>query len=254
MSTGGNNISRFIFPVLLTLSGLAIIYSSLVGGQNVYWLLGGILIALVGLFAILMILDKLPSTIQKALFFAFIPLALVTAFFSYKSIDEPIKFEIEKKKRYADVIANIKVIRDWQLAYKSEKKVYAPNFDSLFSFVNTGTFSVIRANGTVPDTLTEAEAVKLGIVSRDTLIVSVRDSLFKLGGEINDVRFIPFSNGKEFTMGAAMIEKGQMQVPVFEVYASNEDIFQDIEPLYYKREDGIKVGSLTDPSTSGNWE
>lgn len=254
MSKGGNNIGRFFFPGILILGGLAILYASVVGGQNVFWLLGGVLITLVGLFAVLLILDKLPNAAQKGLFFAFIPLALITAYFSYKSIDEPIKFNVEKKKRYLKVIDNLKVIRDWQLAYKSEKKIYASNFDSLFQFVNSGTFSVVRANGTVPDTLTESEAVRLGIVSRDTVIVSVRDSLFKLGGDMNDVRFIPYSNGKEFTMTAAMVEKGQMQVPVFEVFAGNSDIFQDIEPLYYKPEEGLKVGSMTDPSTSGNWE
>lgn len=254
MSKLGHYIGRFFFPGILILGGLAILYAAVVGGQNVYWLLGGVLITLVGLFAVLLILDKLPNTVQKVVFIAFIPLALMTAYFSYQSIDEPIKFNVEKKKRYTKVIDNLKVIRDWQLAYKSEKKVYAATFDSLFHFVNTGTFSVVRANGTVPDTLTEAEAVKLGIVSRDTFIVSVRDSLFKMGGDMNDVRFIPYSNGKEFTMTAAMVEKGQMQVPVFEVFAANADIFQDIEPLYYKPVDGLKVGSMTDPSTSGNWE
>lgn len=254
MGNGSKNLGRLFFPVLMTLGGLAAVYSAVAGGQNMYWLFAGCLISLVGLFAILIILDKLPNMVQKVMFFTFIPLALVTAYFSFISIDEPMKFDIEKKKRYAEVIENIKVIRDWQLAYKSVNKVYAPNFDSLFQFVNTGVFPVVRALGTVPDTLTEAEAVKLGIVSRDTVMVSAKDSLYKLGGDINDVRFIPYSNKVEFTMAAGMVEKGQMQVPVFELFASNEDIFQDIEPLYYKLEEGIKVGSLTEPSTSGNWE
>ena len=254
MGNGSKNLGRLFIPVIMTVLGLAAVYSALAGGQNVYWLFGGALITIVGLFSVLVILDKVPAGIQKVLFFAFIPLALVTAYFSFISIDEPMKFDIEKKKRYADVIENIKVIRDWQLAYKSVNKVYAPNFDSLFQFVNTGVFTVIKAVGTVPDTLTEEEAVKLGIVTREPVIVSVRDSLYKLGGDINDVRFIPYSNKVEFTMAAGMVEKGQMQVPVFELFASNEDIFQDIEPLYYKPEEGLKVGSLTEPSTSGNWE
>jgi hypothetical protein len=254
MGNGSKNLGRLFIPVIMTVLGLAAVYSALAGGQNVYWLFGGGLITIVGLFSVLVILDKVPAGIQKVLFFAFIPLALVTAYFSFISIDEPMKFDIEKKKRYADVIENIKVIRDWQLAYKSVNKVYAPNFDSLFQFVNTGVFTVIKAVGTVPDTLTEEEAVKLGIVTREPVIVSVRDSLYKLGGDINDVRFIPYSNKVEFTMAAGMVEKGQMQVPLFELFASNEDIFQDIEPLYYKPEEGLKVGSLTEPSTSGNWE
>jgi hypothetical protein len=254
MSKGVPNPSRFLFPAVLTLGGLAIVYSSVVGGQNVYWLMGGLLIALVGAFSILMILDKLPNTIQRVLFFAFIPLALLIAFFTYQSIDEPLKFNIEKEKRYAKVIENIKTIRDWQVAYKSVNKVYAPSFDSLFLFVNTGQFPVVKALGTVPDTLTEAEAVKLGIVKRDTVLVPARDSLFKSGGDMNEIRFIPYSNKVEFSMQSGLIEKGQVKVPVFEVLATNEFIFPDIEPLFYKPEDGVKVGSMTDPSTSGNWE
>lgn len=254
MSKGVPNPTRFLFPGILTLSGLAIVYSSVVGGQNVFWLMGGLLITLVGVFAILMILDKLPNAAQKGLFFAFIPLALATAYFTYQSIDEPIKFNIEKKKRYSKVIENIKVIRDWQLAYKSVYKVYTPSFDTLFQFVNTGQFPVVKALGNVPDTLTEAEAVKLGIVKRDTILVPARDSLFKSGGDINDVRYIPFSDKVEFRMEAGLVEKGQVQVPVFEVFAKNEYIFPNIEPLYFKLDDGVKVGSMTDPSTSGNWE
>lgn len=238
----------------MTLGGLAIIFSAVVGGQNVFWLLGGVFITLVGVFAILMILDMLPAMFQKVFFFAFIPLALGTAYFAYNSIDEPIKFNVEKKKRYAKVIDNLKLIRDWQLAYKSVNKVYAPSFDSLFHFVNTGVFPVVKALGTVPDTLTEAEAVELGIVSRDTVIVSVRDSLFKGTGDMNEVKMIPYSNGREFDMAAGMVEKGEVQVPVFEVFAANEFIFPEIEPVYYKPEEGLKVGSMTDPSTSGNWE
>jgi hypothetical protein len=254
MSIAKNNPGRFIFPGILTLSGLTILYFALAGGQNVFWVLGGLLILLVGAFTILMMLDKLPNTVQKVIFIAFIPLALITAYFAYMSIDEPIKFNIEKKKRYSKVIDNLKIIRDWQLAYKSVNKVYAPNFDSLFQFVNTGMFPVVKMMGNVPDTLTEAEAVKLGIVSRDTIMMSVRDSLFKSGGNINDVRIIPYSDGVEFTMDAGIVEKGQVQVPVFEVFAANEFIFPGIEPLYFKPSEGLKVGSLTDPSTSGNWE
>lgn len=254
MSKGVHNPFRFLFPGILTLAGLALIYSSVIGKQNVYWLLGGVLIALVGVFSILMILDKLPNAAQKGLFIAFIPLAMLTAYFGYQSIDAPIKFNQEKKRRYAKVIERVKTIRDWQLAYKGVYKVYAPSFDSLVHFVNNGEFPVIKAFGTVPDTLTEAEAVKLGIVTRDTVLVPARDSLFKSRGDINDVRYIPYSNNVEFYMEAGTVDKGQVSVPVFEVFASNEYIFPDIEPLYYKPEEGVKVGSMTEPSTSGNWE
>lgn len=192
--------------------------------------------------------------IQRVLFFAFIPAALVTAYFAYRSIQAPIEFNQLKKKRYAKVEERLKLIRDWQLAHKSVYRGYAPTFDSLFAFINTDSFPVVKALGTVPDTLTEQQAVEMGIVSRDTVLVSVRDSLFKLEGNITDVKYIPFSKQQEFAMESGVIEKGQVKVPVFEVVAKNMYIFDGIVPEYYDPKEGLYVGSMTDPSTSGNWE
>ncbi|MDP6908754.1 MAG: hypothetical protein QF371_04570, partial [Flavobacteriales bacterium] len=113
---------------------------------------------------------------------------------------------------------------------------------------------VIKALGTVPDTLTEQQAVDLGLVTRDTILVSVKDSLFKQGGDINEVKWIPYSSNQEFKMESGIVEKGQVEVPVFEVFAQNVYIFEGIEPEYYDPQKGLKVGSMTEPSTSGNWE
>lgn len=254
MNELGKNIDKYIFPAILVIGGVLVLFSALFGGQNGYWLLGGILILTVGVFAILMNLGLLSSMIQKVFFFAFIPLALLTGYFAYRSIQAPIEFNQLKKKRYAKVEENLKIIRDWQLSYKSVYRNYAPNFDSLFNFVNTDSFPVIKALGTVPDTLTEQQAVDLGLVTRDTILVSVKDSLFKQNGDINEVKLIPYSKNQAFKMESGLIEKGQVSVPVFEVFAQNSYIFDGIEPEYYDPKDGLKVGSMTEPSTSGNWE
>lgn len=254
MKNIGKNIGDFIFPALLIIGGLAILYSALFGGQNGYWLLGGGLIFLVGLVSVLLKLGMLNNMIQKVLFFAFIPAAVATGYFAYRSIQAPIEFNQLKKKRYEKVIANIETIRDWQLAHKSVYRGYAPTFDSLFQFINIDSFPVIKALGTVPDTLTEEQAVDMGLVTRDTILVSVKDSLFKMDGSIEEVSIIPFSKNQKFKMESGIIEKGQVKVPVFEVFAQNAYIFDGIEPEYYDPKEGIRVGSMADPSTSGNWE
>ncbi|MCF8461501.1 MAG: hypothetical protein K9G46_12315 [Flavobacteriales bacterium] len=248
------NIGDFIFPTLLIIGGLLILFYSVFGGQNEFWILGGSLILIVGLFSVAMKLGMLSSMLQKVLFFVFLPMSFVTAYFAYRSIQAPIEFNIEKKKRYAQVETKLKTIRDWQLAYKSVHRVYASDFDSLINFVNTGSFPVIKALGTVPDTLTEQQAVDMGLVTRDTILVSVRDSLFKSDGDINKVRFIPPGNTQLFKMQSGMVEKGQVMVPVFEVIALNSDIFEGITPEYYDPQGDLRVGSMTEPSTSGNWE
>ena len=248
------NFGDFIFPALFIIGGGLIVFYSVFGGQNGYWVLGGSLILSVGIFTLLLKFGLLNNTIQKVLFFVFLPLAFVTAYFSYRSIQAPIEFNQEKKRRYAKVETHLKTLRDWQIAYKSVNKTYTSSFDSLVQFVNTGSFPVVKAIGTVPDSLTELKAIELGIVSRDTMLVSVRDSLFKLGGDINDVRFIPYSNSQVFEMKAGMVEKGQVQVPVFFIQALNKYIFEGIEPEYFDPNMGLEVGSMTEPSTSGNWE
>ena len=254
MSKSGKNIGDYIIPGLLILAGLAIVYSATVGRQNEFWLLGGALILLVGLFALLLKLEVLNNTIQKVMFFVFIPLVAVTGYFAYRSIQAPIEFNQEKKKRYAKVEEKLKTIRDWQLAYKSVYRGYSSSFDTLVTFVDLDSFPVIKALGTVPDTLTEQQAVDMGLVTRDTILVSVRDSLFKSNGDINDIRLIPYSKNQEFRLEAGFIEKGQVQVPVFEAFAQNSYIFDGIKPEYYDPSKGLKVGSMSEPSTSGNWE
>ncbi|MBL4585974.1 MAG: hypothetical protein JKX84_02800 [Flavobacteriales bacterium] len=253
MNNIGKTIDNYIFPTLLIACGGMIIFSALFGGQNGFWLLGGGLFLLVGIFSVLLNLGMLSSGMQKIMFVVFLPLIGITTYFTYRSIQAPIEFNIEKKKRYLKVENNLKQIREWQLSYKSVYKMYAPNFDTLFNFVSNDSFPVIMAMGTVPDTLTEQQAVDMGLVTRDTIHVSVRDSLFKIGGDMNDVRLIPYST-QPFKMEAGLIEKGQVEVPVFEVFAQNVYIFEDIEPEFYDPRKGLKVGSMTDPSTSGNWE
>lgn len=254
MNNLGRTIGDFIFPALLIISGLLILFYSLFGGQNEYWILGGSLILIVGLFSVAMKLGLLNNTVQKVLFFVFLPLVFATAYFAYRSIQAPIEFNREKDKRYAKVETKLKTIRDWQLAYKSVYRRYASGFDTLITFVNTDSFPVIRALGTVPDTLTEQQAVDMGLVTRDTMHVSVRDSLFKSDDDINDVRFIPPLNTQEFRMESGIVEKGQVMVPVFEVVALNAYIFDGIKPEYYDPKGDLRVGSMTEPSTSGNWE
>jgi hypothetical membrane protein len=75
MKNIGKNISDFIFPALLIISGLLILFYSLFGGQNGFWILGGLLILSVGLFSVGMKLGMLSSAVQRGLFFVFLPLA-----------------------------------------------------------------------------------------------------------------------------------------------------------------------------------
>src|SRR6056297_1506524 len=101
----------------------------------------------------------------------------------YTSIQTPIEFRQVKQRRYDATIQKLKNIRTAQLAYKDEHGSFTGSFDTLINFVNTDSLRLVRAIGRIPDKLleqgmTEQEALRRGIIQRDTIRVSVKDSLF----------------------------------------------------------------------------
>ena len=99
--------------------------------------------------------------------------------------------------------------------------------------------------------------------------ISVSDSLFKnrVNFNVNDLRYIPFSNKVEFEMNAGFIMRGGLKVAVFEAkapyssYLNDDDkkFRQRVNNLRAEQEDmekyaGLKVGSMDEPSLNGNWE
>ncbi len=65
----------------------------------------------------------------------------------------------------------------------------------------------------------EREAVKKGLISRDTSYVAVRDSIFDKGYPIEQLRYVPGIENIEFKMSAARVMTTSMVlVNVFEAY------------------------------------
>ncbi len=193
------------------------------------------------------------------------------AYLLYESIMSPIRFDKEKADRYEKVISRLKDIRNAQVLYKVVHGRYTANFDSLLTFVKGGQLPVVRAIGTIPEEFidslksrikAEQLALKMGLISRDTIKVSVLDSLFKNKPAGPDsMPFIPFSGGKKFSLGVADVKASGLPVNVFEASALNVDILRGMdEQLIINLNDGkpfpgLKVGSLTESNNNaGNWE
>jgi len=182
--------------------------------------------------------------------------AILLAYMVYDTIDSRIEFEETAEYRKSVVVEKLKDIREAQKAFKGVYGKYARDFGTLISFVKTDSMPYIKAIGTVPDTLTEVEAVQMGIVVRDTFKIAIRDTLFEANYPIDSLSYVPFAEGVEFDMDADQIEINQLQVQVFEAKADYKDIFTGLNPQNegIKLEDGLRVGSMTDASISGNWE
>lgn len=199
---------------------------------------------------------------------------LVLGYLIFESIMTPIRFKKDRQQREEATIQRLKEIRTAQVAFKSEHAHYTGDFDSLVTFLKTGHFTVVKAIGSAPDSLievlgkTEAEKIALGegLIQRDTIQLSVIDSLFYAGYPVDSIRFVPYTSGREFEMGTGYLETGsKVRVNVFEAKVPYGILLEGLDPQLiasYAEEreritgyPGLKVGSLDEATNNaGNWE
>ncbi|PIQ35175.1 MAG: hypothetical protein COW63_01620 [Bacteroidetes bacterium CG18_big_fil_WC_8_21_14_2_50_41_14] len=178
----------------------------------------------------------------------------------YESIMEPVRFKKEKSSREKMVIQKLKDIRSSQVIYKQLKGSYATSFDTLISFLKVAEIPVVKI---IPD---PTDTTYTRTISDTVGFINVADSLFSKIKNFSFTTFktIPYSGGEFFEMKADTTERGGVKVHVFEAkapftaYLKGMDE-QSIINLNAKFEDidkypGLKVGSLVEPSTDGNWE
>ena len=249
-------MSKFGFAALLFVLGLILLISAASEEQNglvlagvVVVMVSSVLVALfnAGILKLNLLLVFVGITFLGALYFAWL---------DYDSIQNKLDFIKVQKYRESKVVERLIDIRTAETSYKKLYGEYSNNFDALINHVKNDSMPVIKAIGFVPDTLTELKAVELGIVTRDTLLISLRDTLFPKNFPIDSLRYVPFSGGQEFELQAGEIEKNKLMVKVFEAFASNEKILTglNLTEEYIDLKDGLRVGSMTDPHTRGNWE
>lgn len=185
---------------------------------------------------------------------------VVLAYLIYDSIMSPVRFNKDVTEREKQVIQRLTDIRVSQQFYKRQNNKYAGSFDSLFVFLRTGEIPVVKMIPD-PDDTTFTKTIN------DTLgFVKVADSLFsrKRNFTLDSLRFIPFTGNKEFELQAGEIDRGGLRVPVFEAKAHYNTFLAGLDKqliinLIKSKEDidrypGLKVGSMEEPSTDGNWE
>jgi hypothetical protein len=186
---------------------------------------------------------------------------LVLSYFIYESVQKPIRFNAEQKSRYEATIQRLKDIRTAQVAFRGEYKRYTGSFDTLINFLKTDSFNVVKQIGDEDDSV----AVATGKIIRETIRISVRDSLFRKGYAVDSICFVPFTQGVQFELGTTNLTAGNVDVNVFEAKVSNDVLLRglDAQLLFNFNADrqlktgyaGLKVGSLTETTNNaGNWE
>jgi hypothetical protein len=248
--------SKYGFAALIILLGIILLAIAGSSGQNTLVIIGVITIILCAALIALNNSGVIPVKFTVIFVSVLILCSISFTWLDYDSVQNKIEFMAEQDKREARVVKRLIDIRSAQVSYKNLYGEYADNFDKLISHVMNDSMPVVKAIGFVPDTLTEAKAVELGIVTRDTLLISVRDTLFPSNYAVDSLRFVPNSKGGEFTLQAGEIEKNRLKVKVFEAFASNDKMLlgMDFSEEYIDMSEGLRVGSMTEPHTRGNWE
>jgi hypothetical protein len=198
----------------------------------------------------------LKNIIQISLFVVI----FLLVYFIYESVMKPVRFNQSVDLRSKEVIQKLMDIRTSQMTFKSIHGKFTASFDTLIDFLRTGEIPVVKI---IPDP-TDTTFTK---TIRDTLgYIPVKDSLFKTRPDfkIENIKYVPETSNKVFKMDAGVINKGGVKVNVFEASTLYSDFLlgldkQSVTNLIASKEQiekfpGIKVGSMTEASTDGNWE
>ena len=216
--------------------------------------------------------------------------AVALLYLCYGSIMGPIEFEKARDAREKHVIASLINIRDAQVNYRNITMAgYCDDIDSLVAFVKTAQLPIVKKEGELTDEqlengMTERKAVemiekarktgkwndvkKAGLegFSRDTMFVSLKDSIYGKDFNADSLCYVPFGNGAKFEL-ETRVDSTRSGTPLYlfeartpyEVYLSglNE---QELLNLIDKQDKlgrycGLKVGDVEEPNNNaGNWE
>lgn len=208
------------------------------------------------------------TVIQIVLTIAIIALG----WFCVESIQKPIRFQEQHDLRKDANVERLIYTRDAQVAYKSVYNKYTGSYDTLINFIMNDSLPLVKKEGSLTDSMraegmTEIKALALGIISRDTIRVSVKDSLFPAGYPVDSLKFVPFvEGGKMYEMGSGVVVTGSgVKVQVFEAKVHNNIYLAGLEQQEVinlndkteklERYPGLKVGSLEAANNNaGNWE
>lgn len=209
---------------------------------------------------------------KTALNIVFTIIIIVLIYFLIESIMQPIRFNKEKDLRETAIKERLIDIRTAQEAFKSVKGYYTGSFDTLITFLQTDSLPLVFRRGSLTDEMiaegitSEREAVKKGLISRDTSYVAVRDSIFDKAYPIEKLRYVPGTENIEFKMASARVMTTSMVlVNVFEAYVLNDVFLSDLDRQLVVNYNemrtkitgfpGMKVGDIRVPNNNaGNWE
>lgn len=222
---------------------------------------------------------------RKLLSILMIVVVVFLAIFAARSIMRPEKFRQVYELRKEANVANLTTIRCAEAIYKNVHKKYTDNIDSLVDFVKNGTVQIEKNVGSFPDTMSEAEAFKLGLIHKETVDIPAIEKMLELDKNITrenfkNFQYIPCSDKKKYTIQTGSIASKTYEIPVYRIDVPADDILLNMErtitpegsgafkklwnKIFFNKLSSEKqyrdlygdmyMGSLTEASTAGSWE
>ncbi len=212
-------------------------------------------------------------------------LVVVLAIFAARSIMRPEKFRQTYEDRKTANVNNLKTIRCAQTIYKNVFKKYTADIDSLVDFVNNGQVEVEKTVGNFPDTMSQEEAFKRGLITKKVVKIPAIEKMLELDPNITrenfkNFQYIPFSDKQKYEIQTGSIASKTYEIPVYRIEVSKDQLLVNMdrsitpentgvigkiwnkifynnlaeEEQYRDQYDDIYMGSLTEASTAGSWE
>ncbi len=182
----------------------------------------------------------------------------------YGGIMEPIKFNNNKKIRYAKVIKNLRLIRDAEVKFNERYHQYSSNKAQLIQFIEKDSLA-IKENYSKDTVVRIGGGLTKNKTLKKTRIIGYDKVKSFFPGDAYKQMFKVPGTEKEFTLETGEVEKvAKLMVPVFLAKAEKKDILAGMNPGLVKQEleakenDQIKgkfvsVGSMEEITVGGNW-
>ncbi len=224
-------------------------------------ILAGIVVT--GLLAYL-IVNFIPKKFHWIISLTLVGIAIVLVYNINSEIRKPIKFNKEKKVKYAKVIDQLKIIRDAEVAHKKVTGTYTADGEGLIKFIDTAQFAVTQTTN-VPKIIKLGGGITKEIEERVTDTIGYEDVRASfVGRDYKNMLQIPDTD-QNFKIEIDEIEKiAGLKAPVFEVKVDKELILKGMDINLVKQEkeaiggeeirgEFVRVGSLGEVSEDGNW-
>ncbi|MTI32717.1 hypothetical protein [Xanthovirga aplysinae] len=193
--------------------------------------------------------------LTKVLTVVFSLIAVGLLWFLYSSVKHDIDEKARIERSEKAVIEKLKIIRTAEITYRSVNGQYTDSWDTLKAFITGGIIYNIQKKEEIITLDYGADSV---ITHVDTLgVVNVMDSVFKPSEyprfNVATLDRIPQSD-KKFSISAGTIQKSGRDVAVVEVVDTDPADPARKESNDIRNRKPLRFGSMTEVTTTGNWE